>query len=448
MVYHRDRYTEPLKRRDPKVIFTCSMGDLYHERADWEELAIIHGVMVAASKHVYLALTKRPQVARAFLETYTPYECWLLAFQELGPSVGVACISKDASWRDIPWLWLGTSAEDQQNLDKRMPELIAAPVARRFVSAEPLLGPLDLKEFTSYCPCYEHNQACRGTDLQSGDIGRVGDRQRWSSVESRSSRLGSLEASCSNTSVSSPQSGEGSPAWLSDGAVYGGRSEDIGDGAQIGLETFLRSDSAGASDQSQERNKRRQSPVQSGNSDTERERSARIASADGWEMRESVRSAESRGKAESGAGAGYSAETSGGRKVEADFRTLQCGCPDDFAHRSRRAQSLWLICGGESGGPAERSLLAPQYKEEWVRSIRDQCAAAGVPFMFKQWGGKTPKSGGRFLDGRTHDDNPARDQLTTYKNTKTLLDFDESSRAPAIPSAASLWDSGEPTTAV
>jgi protein gp37 len=61
----------------------------------------------------------------------------------------------------------------------------------------------------------------------------------------------------------------------------------------------------------------------------------------------------------------------------------------------------WVIAGGESGG--ERRELRP----EWARLIRDQCAAQGVPFFFKQWGGRTSKSGGRTLDGRTWDDVPA-----------------------------------------
>jgi protein gp37 len=93
----------------------------------------------------------------------------------------------------------------------------------------------------------------------------------------------------------------------------------------------------------------------------------------------------------------------------------------------------WVIVGGESGGPLVRRLVEqclgcddcergnhPFYISScaktgwlpkahaigWVRSIRDQCVAAGVPFFFKQWGGVTPKSGGRMLDGRTWDEYP------------------------------------------
>jgi protein gp37 len=61
----------------------------------------------------------------------------------------------------------------------------------------------------------------------------------------------------------------------------------------------------------------------------------------------------------------------------------------------------WIIVGGESG-PRVRPT-----NPDWVRSIRDQCVEAGVPFFFKQWGGKTAKAGGRELDGRTWDEMPS-----------------------------------------
>jgi len=63
----------------------------------------------------------------------------------------------------------------------------------------------------------------------------------------------------------------------------------------------------------------------------------------------------------------------------------------------------WVIVGGESGG-GHRPMAAG-----WARNIRDQCADAGVAFFFKQWGGRTPKAGGRLLDGRTWDETPITD---------------------------------------
>jgi protein gp37 len=60
----------------------------------------------------------------------------------------------------------------------------------------------------------------------------------------------------------------------------------------------------------------------------------------------------------------------------------------------------WVIAGGESGRNARPMDPA------WAEDLRDQCATAGVPFFFKQWGGRTPKAGGRELGGRTWDDMP------------------------------------------
>lgn len=61
----------------------------------------------------------------------------------------------------------------------------------------------------------------------------------------------------------------------------------------------------------------------------------------------------------------------------------------------------WVIVGGESG-PRHRPI-----DPAWVRDIQRQCVVAGVPFFFKQWGGRTPKAHGRILDGRVWDEMPA-----------------------------------------
>ena len=60
----------------------------------------------------------------------------------------------------------------------------------------------------------------------------------------------------------------------------------------------------------------------------------------------------------------------------------------------------WVIAGGESG-PHARPM-----DPAWAEDLRDQCGQAQVPFFFKQWGGRTPKAGGRELDGRTWDEMP------------------------------------------
>jgi protein gp37 len=60
----------------------------------------------------------------------------------------------------------------------------------------------------------------------------------------------------------------------------------------------------------------------------------------------------------------------------------------------------WVIVGGESGRSAR------PLEVNWVRELRDECQGTGTPFFFKQWGGRTPKSGGRELDGQTWDEMP------------------------------------------
>jgi protein gp37 len=62
----------------------------------------------------------------------------------------------------------------------------------------------------------------------------------------------------------------------------------------------------------------------------------------------------------------------------------------------------WVIAGGESG-PGARPM-----DPAWPAELRDACQTAGVPYFFKQWGGPTPKSGGRLLDGRSWDEMPNR----------------------------------------
>lgn len=62
----------------------------------------------------------------------------------------------------------------------------------------------------------------------------------------------------------------------------------------------------------------------------------------------------------------------------------------------------WVIVGGESG-PKARPM-----KAEWVLDIKDKCKEDGVPFFFKQWGGKNKRKAGRLLEGRTWDELPVR----------------------------------------
>ncbi|WP_340686372.1 phage Gp37/Gp68 family protein [Amycolatopsis coloradensis] len=90
------------------------------------------------------------------------------------------------------------------------------------------------------------------------------------------------------------------------------------------------------------------------------------------------------------------------REVPAAVRFLSCEPLLGPLSQLDLAGIGWVIVGGESGPHARP--MAP----EWAIEVRDQCQQAHVPFFFKQWGGRTPKAGGRDLEGRTWDEMPSR----------------------------------------
>jgi protein gp37 len=79
----------------------------------------------------------------------------------------------------------------------------------------------------------------------------------------------------------------------------------------------------------------------------------------------------------------------------------------------------WMIVGGESGAGAR------PMQEAWVKSLRDQCQSAAIPFFFKQWGGVRKSKTGRLLEGRTYDDTPARSAQTSAEGKVRLRMIDD-----------------------
>jgi len=220
VVLHPDRLDAPLRWKKPRRVFVNSMSDLFHERVPDQFIFEVWLTMSMAHEHTFQILTKRPERMAAYL----------LRMQDMG-ATGLF----SADFPPLPNVWLGVSCEDQRRADERIPLLLQTPAAVRFLSCEPLLGPIDLAPYFHARP-----------------------------------------------------------------------TNDINDHAAV-------------------------RPIR------------------------------------------------------------------------------WVIVGGESAGPPERRLVEhidgelhprPTYKGlDWVRSLRDQCIAAGVAFFFKQWGGPTPKAGGRLLDG-------------------------------------------------
>lgn len=269
-----ERLEQPLHWRTPRRVFVDSMSDLFHEQVPPDFIARAFGVMGACWKHTFQILTKRPERMRALLRNpFWQGQVYHFAHEHLGEAI-------TAFELPLPNVWLGVSVEDQPAADERIPLLLDTPATVRFLSCEPLLGPLELRGWLSpdimLCPS-----------------------------------LGGITAA---------------------------------------------------------------------------------------ELHES----------------------------ENARALVQLGKAAMTTAFPQAAFIDWVIVGGESGGPIERQLVErfhvepeqaiegqrtwwdPRWPEalSWVRSIRDQCQAAGVAFFFKQWGGPTPKAGGRLLDGRAWDEFP------------------------------------------
>jgi len=104
------------------------MGDLFHNYVTNAYISRVFDVMRRTPQHTYQVLTKRP-------DNMQEWQTW--------------------SGFRLPNVWLGVSAEDQKYADERIPTLLQIPAATRFVSVEPMLGPVDLFEYL-YCPACGH----------------------------------------------------------------------------------------------------------------------------------------------------------------------------------------------------------------------------------------------------------------------------------------------------
>lgn len=241
---HPDRLDQPLHWKRPRKVFVNSMSDLFHPDVPFEFIDQVFAVMALAPQHTFQVLTKRPERMQSYFFGYfTRHKIGVAAKRFTGKQhpQGHDC-DPDVCNMDFPLknAWLGVSVEDQATAEERIPLLLDTPAAVRWISAEPLLGPVDLTRILV------------GQD-KGEDFGGWG---KFDCVES----------------------------WVN--ALNG-----------------------------------------------------------------NALSAERRG------------ETLSGKELSWHTGKLD-----------------WVVVGGESG-PKARPM-----DPDWARSLRDQCAAAGVPFLFKQWG--------------------------------------------------------------
>lgn len=154
--------TLPLRWRRPRRIFVNSMSDLFHTGVPDEYIAAVFAIMAAAPQHTYQVLTKRHARMRALLGD--------ARFVDLVADQVTAHGRPALAHWPLPHVWLGVSIEDQHWADIRVPALLDTSAAVRFLSCEPLLGPVDLSRWLGL----EHYDSCWGEEMFAALAGRVG----------------------------------------------------------------------------------------------------------------------------------------------------------------------------------------------------------------------------------------------------------------------------------
>jgi len=145
---------QPLRWRRPRRIFVNSTSDLFHEAIPDDWIDRVFAVMALAPQHTFQVLTKRPERMREYFMHDDGFGRWgyIEHFaREMLTKMGKAQPQRKTlahhGGSNMPHVWLGVSVEDQATADARIPPLLATPAAKRFISAEPLLGPVDVSPY-------------------------------------------------------------------------------------------------------------------------------------------------------------------------------------------------------------------------------------------------------------------------------------------------------------
>lgn len=141
---HPEVLKEPLSWRKPRKVFVNSMSDLFHPSVPFEFIDQVFEVIAKNPRHIFQILTKRPKRMSEFFK-WQGEKIKDLGFDSIPTQSDDPLDYIDA----LPNAWLGTSVENQEAADERIPHLLNCPAAVRFLSCEPLLGPLNFR-WTNY----------------------------------------------------------------------------------------------------------------------------------------------------------------------------------------------------------------------------------------------------------------------------------------------------------
>ena len=159
---HPERLDQPLRWIKPRMIFVDSMSDVFHEDIPDEFIEEVFAVMaLAAHRHIFQVLTKRPRRMRDFLNAD---HRWVTIEGRAQRRYYEQTGDDPAMWLSVklpvPNVWLGVSVENQETADERIPLLLETPAAVRWLSCEPLLEGINIEEIENRGSLYD--QAQRG----------------------------------------------------------------------------------------------------------------------------------------------------------------------------------------------------------------------------------------------------------------------------------------------
>lgn len=151
---HADRLDQPIRWTKPRRIFVNSMSDLFHDQVPDEFIVEVFARMWWAPQHTFQLLTKRHGRMRSLVPRIEEH------LRRRESDLKLIDCPTPLTW-PLPNLWLGVSVEDQQRADLRIPALLDTPAAVRWLSCEPLLGPVDLGRWlgpVDFPPCWDAHE--------------------------------------------------------------------------------------------------------------------------------------------------------------------------------------------------------------------------------------------------------------------------------------------------
>lgn len=153
VMLHPERIDQPLRWKKPRRVFVNSLSDLFHDDVPMPFIAQVFAAMALAPQHTFQVLTKRPRRMRDLLSN--PMFWSSVKGHGLQLAARHHIYNVPLSNYPAPNVWLGTSVEDQKACDLRVPLLVQTPAHVRFLSCEPLLGPVTLpfEEEVDGCSC-------------------------------------------------------------------------------------------------------------------------------------------------------------------------------------------------------------------------------------------------------------------------------------------------------